>query len=154
MFGFREQIDEQGELGYTWEILGYELKEPRFGFVALSINTENIMEKRHMGKIVPRDRMIHKNSLQYDYFCGPEVESKAIYCPSDHFIVITRSKVVDYKMAFGEITKSHLDYSDWPTDIVASGNQAFDAPLDSNKALGFVVKGLFTVIGGSQKVFF
>ena len=39
--GFSGVMDENGIMKYSWDVLGYEMKQPRHSFVGLSVNTEN-----------------------------------------------------------------------------------------------------------------
>ena len=67
-------------------------------------------------------------------------------------MVITKSKVVDFKLSFGEVIKSNINYPDWPTDVQAYSYGIFDPPLNTFKTIGYVYKNLFNVVGGSQRV--
>ena len=75
MIGLNGETDESGELQLTWDILGYELKQPRHSFTGLSVNTKNTVEfVSDSGPLVPRDRIIHKVSTWMGDHLGDHLE--------------------------------------------------------------------------------
>lgn len=149
IFGLFEELTSD-VIKFRWEVLGNELQEPRHSFISFSINTQNIMNP-HSEKVVPRDRMIHKNIEQYEYFCGKDVPRKAIYCPSTHVLIITGNQVQDLKLHFGELVPSKFVYTPWPNHVESSIAKSFADPLNKYKSHGFTFQNNFGVVGGQNK---
>ena len=94
MMGYSARTDENGEIRYFWDIIGYEMKQPRHSFVGLSVNTDNTVDfTEPSGKLVPRQRIIPSNPEKYEKFCRPDMKKKAFYCPTTHALIINNFKV-------------------------------------------------------------
>ena len=140
---------EEASGSLFWELLGYELQQPRHSFNVLSITTENIRDPMEgQSEIIPRDLMIPKNDGVLKDLCDNDKENNAIFCPSQHLLVITGDKVRDYKHVRGVLIPSNLTYDRWPQSVISEVTSNFDETLRTSSAHGLVRNNLFVVIGG------
>ena len=140
---------EDASGSFYWELLGYELQQPRHSFNVLSVTTDNIRDPLEgKSEMIPRDIMIPKTDGVLRELCDNDKDASAIFCPSQHLMVITGDKVRDYKHLRGVLIPSNLTYQRWPQRIVSELVSNFDETLRTFSAPGLVLNNLFVVIGG------
>ena len=137
----------------SWQFLGYELKLPRHSFNVLSITTDNIKTAVNPDQeIIPRNYVIPKEPLALADLCeNKQRRQKAIFCPSQHILVIKGNQVRDYKHISDRrvlVPYSNYSYPNWPQDVVSTIPTKFNDELGTFKSLSFLSNNLLVVVGG------
>ena len=136
-----------------WQYLGYELKVPRHSFNVLSITTDNIKTVlKSDQEIIPRSHVIPKDPLALKELCENKQKlQKAIFCPSQHLLVIRGKEVRDYKHIPDRrvlVPYTNYSYPNWPQDVTSTTTTKFNIELGSFKSLSFWSNNLLVVVGG------